>query len=210
MDHTDSISDDEPFDKVVAWFIGPIRALRDLRDENADGAFLALSASLAMYERFLIKKGQEINSNTEDDRAKIGGQDLGIGTENFRLFWSCFRDGLQHQFQPTKKRNGRTYYWNTSKDHQDVPEVTDHGDKTVTIKINPWGFAELVYSRYEKNMGLFEKAKSHSPGEIQSVGTSFPQLSPVVDATPGEIQSPMNMYQTLPLETGVFRPFKNE
>ena len=36
-----SVSEEEPFDKIDAWFINPIRELYKIRDENSDGAFLA-------------------------------------------------------------------------------------------------------------------------------------------------------------------------
>jgi hypothetical protein len=168
MDNTDSISKEEPFDKINAWFIGPIRALRSLKNDNEDGAFLAMSAALAMYERFLIKLIQRAGGKTEEEKIKYGGVDLGnIGETNFRIFWNCFRDGLQHQFQPKKiTSNDSIYYWDISDKYSEIPEVTIHGPKCSTTNINPWEFAELVNRRYSDNPTFWAAAKSHPPGDI--------------------------------------------
>ena len=216
MDSNDSISEEEPFDKIDAWFIGPIRLLHKLRNDDSDGAFLAMSASLAMYERFLIKVAQTESNNTEDNRCIIGGKDLGgIGEPSFRIFWGCFRDGLQHQFQPTKKRGTKTYYWNLSNDHEAIPEVIIHDDNSSTIKVNPWKFAELVNQRFQENPQFYEQGKSHKPAIVRSSEESQqtanrdstfadPQLHPPTQ------QPTLNKpsYQTRSLESGHFQPAK--
>ncbi len=202
MDSDDSISEEEPFDKIDAWFIEPIRTLYKLKNDDSDGAFLAMSASLAMYERFLIKVAQAEGNNTEDNRCIIGGRDLGgIGETNFRIFWGCFRDGLQHQFQPTKKRDGKTYYWSLSSEHDKIPNVVVHSAKDFTIKINPWKFAELVNQRYRDNPQFYEQAKSHKPGEIWSSEYSPDHFSNQLPSNPQPTQK-MTCLETGHCRTG--------
>lgn len=71
---------EEPFDKIFSWFISPIRELKNNISESSDGAFLAMSASVAMYERFLIKKAQAEGKgeNTWDKRRKIAESQLNL------------------------------------------------------------------------------------------------------------------------------------
>jgi hypothetical protein len=167
-----SVSQEEPFDKIGAWFIGPIRQLYEIRNANSDGAFLAMSASCAMYERYLIKVGQKEGRNTEDGRNEIGGEDLNkIGNENFKKFWDCMRNGLQHQFQP-KKDGDFNYFWALSDEFTGFPEVTHEGGRKYTIKINPWEFAEHVNKCYEDNPDFYEAARSHVPGRIRPLEAS--------------------------------------
>ena len=166
-----------------------------------------MSASCGMYERFLIKLIQNAGGNPESEKAKYGGSDLGIGEDKFRIFWGCFRDGLQHQFQPTKKRDGKTYYWNISADFEKLPNVICHDTKKFTIEINPWKFAELVHEHYKNNPNLFEQAKSHKPGTILNLEGSqqTDDKSDVIGAAPLPTQSPTSQkpnYQERSLATG--------
>lgn len=165
--HESSISDEEPFDKIDAWFINPIRRLKEIRTYDLDGAFLAMSASLAMYERFLIKLAQSWGcSLTDTNRHQFGSVNLGISEKDFRDFWDCYRNGLQHQFQPKKKAGSCTYRWSISCDFAAIPKVTRLSDKVCVIEIDPWKFAELVNSRYDANSGFWDAAKSHAVGII--------------------------------------------
>ncbi len=195
LDTRDSCFEDAPLN-LDAFFSEPIRLLEAQRDESCDGAFLALSASLAMYERFLIKLAQSSGRNTEGDKMALGGEDLGcMGEDNFRIFWGCFRDGLQHQFQPTKKRGGISYDWRISDTTGEIPKVTEVGAKKFVVEVNPWAFARLVRRRFDENPTFFQKAKSHMPGTIRSAYMNMygePQ------------QSPPTPYQEQGLVTGHF------
>ena len=199
--HDSSQSDEEPFDMVDCWFIGPIRALRDSRNKDSDGAFLALSASCAMYERFLIKLAQSRKEGPGTTRNELGGEDLGIGENNFKIFWECFRDGLQHQFQPTKERNKKTYYWSVSDEHDGVPNIIKEDERKFTIQINPWKFAEFVNQRYTDNPDFWLSARSHKPGTVQPLDVSPQNLQPPPDGLP---KRPQTTDQILNFQTGHF------
>lgn len=158
---------EEPFDKTFSWFISPIRDLKNNRSESSDGAFLAMSASVAMYERFLIKKAQAEGKgeNTWDKRRKIAESQLNLKDGDFKIFWDCFRDGLQHQFQPTKIDGGKRYFWSLSDKYTRFPEIEEIDSKNYSLKVNPWDFAEMVYESFVENPSYFEKGKTYQAGD---------------------------------------------
>jgi len=183
MDDEPEPHQEEPL-RLDLWFANPISELLDNRTETSDGGFLVLSGALALYERYLVKKfpGLDASGKNYIERDTKWGGDLGLEQPLFSAFWDCFRNGLQHQFQP-KTRCGKTKYeWSLSS-HYGVPKVEAVSEKLFRIEINPWSFAALVRKRYSDNQELMNTCDSHKLGEIRPLKESQ-QIQSISEATP--------------------------
>lgn len=201
--------------KLDLWFANPTAALRDNRTETSDGGFLVLSGALALYERYLVKKFPGLSTAKENypERDKLWGGDLGIQPDHFNVFWDCFRNGLQHQFQPKSYCGKIKYNWDLSSHYFAAPKVKQISDKLFSIQVNPWEFAALVLRRYSDNPELMSSCKSHKLGEIHPIAESQQTPSKALE-TPAPTSRPFRptlsqnpkspIYQIAPIATGKY------
>ena len=138
------------------WFVVPIALLRDL--DKGDGAFVALTTVLPLYERAIISRLKLRGDATTDDAIKDEVEaDLQISATVRARFWAIFCNGFMHQGMgldgPTK--------WRISADYTHSPQLLTH-DGVTCVCIDPWKFADHV-------LDLF---KTHP--ELITVSESFP------------------------------------
>jgi len=203
---------EEDLPNLDLWFSNPIAELKDNRAKTSDGGFLVLSGALALYERYLVKKfpGLDASGKNYIDRDITWGRDLGLEQPLFSAFWDCFRNGLQHQFQP-KTYCGKTKYdWRLSS-HYAMPKVKQVSDRLFVIQVNPWDFAGFVLNRYSENTELMKTCDSHRLGEIRQLKENQQTQSKSAE-TPAPMSHPFRpilspnpkspTYQIAPIETG--------
>src|SRR5688572_30425857 len=85
--------------RFEGWFWKPIEKLKECH--QGDGAFLAMSASLALCERY-YRTVTNTHEGQKDDLTfrKAAAKDLGVEYWKFEIFWKVFRHGIQHQGMP--------------------------------------------------------------------------------------------------------------
>jgi hypothetical protein len=141
------------------WFATPLRLLRTL--ENGDGAFVALSMSFALFERYvksdLKRKGQEANpANFFADAAALTGVDIDL----FKKFWGMYRDGIQHYLQPKQfTSNGIEYGWVIDSQFPAMPYYLMNSDTERVIALDPWKWADFVLGLYENDPAILTRGK---------------------------------------------------
>jgi hypothetical protein len=135
------------------------------RHDRFDGAFLAMSLGLFLFERYYrIKSGThdvEPDPNTTDkdwpsEFRKCASSDLNIDLEFLTAFWTVFRNGVQHQGMPKRVQQGYKgkkvwHLWDISSDYTNLPQVHWISATEMVICINPWKFAELMIQKFEAN-----------------------------------------------------------
>ena len=137
-----------PVQKFNMWFVRPCEALRNAGntgpDEPQDGAFIALSVALYLFERYYrIESGSQEDSKATKLLAHAS-QDLDLNTDFLTVFWSTYRHGLLHQGQPKSHTyDGRKYTWRIDGSYQKLPTEFVKDDIHY-ICINPWLFLDLV------------------------------------------------------------------
>lgn len=152
------------------WFATPLRLLRTL--ENGDGAFIALSVSFALFERYvksdLKRKEQEANpGNFFADASSLTGVDLDL----FKKFWGMYRDGIQHYLQPKQfTSNGIEYGWVIESQFPAMPYYVVDTPTERVIAIDPWKWTDFVLELYEKDPAILGIMESHAFGGIYHRG----------------------------------------
>jgi len=156
-------------ERFEGWFCEPIEKLRTCCPEG-NGGYLAMSAALYLCERYY-----RTVTNTHEWEARKDGNsflqaaagDLNVDPEDFRIFWTVYRHGIQHQGMPRRmEEKGITYIWQMSNDFPAIPTFVQINPITKAIRIEPWKFAELIISKYRNNPDVLQKATEHAFGEV--------------------------------------------
>lgn len=150
-----------PQQKFEDWFARPLSTLATLKD--GDAAFVAFGMSLALYERFIkAKLKKNMQEGTPANFKTAAAEDLGITRDDFSIWWEIFRDGINHQASPKKvKKSGIEYKWAFSASYPAIPKrVVD------CFQVNPWGFADLVISKYRSDPIALAASDTYSLGDI--------------------------------------------
>ena len=154
------------WEKFEGWFWNPIQKLKECPE--GDGAFIAMSASLALCERYY----RTITNTHEGQRDDTGfrraaAKDLGIEDWKFEIFWQVFRHGIQHQCMPKRyEKNQVTYRWKISEGFPSLPEFHVINPHLQEIRINPWGFAAIICKKYQSNPAILHDATVHAFAEV--------------------------------------------
>jgi hypothetical protein len=181
------------WDRFEGWFWKPIEKLRECPE--GDGAFIAMSASLALCERYyrtvtnthegqkdLLSYKRSGAKNTDDEVWKperqrddisfrrAAAKDLGIEDWKFEIFWQVFRHGIQHQGMPKRyeDRNKVTYRWQIAAGFPSLPDFHVVNLHLQVIRIDPWAFAEIICKKYRANPAILHNATVHAFGEVSS------------------------------------------
>jgi len=154
------------WERFEAWFCRPIEKLKECPE--GDGGFLAMSAGLFLCERYYRTLTNTHEGQPESEPfLEAAARDLGLDSAEFRIFWTVYRHGIQHQGMPRRfEQNGITY-----RAHMDAAfpaRPTFHRvDATVReIRIDPWKFADLIKGKYQENPDVLKQATVHAFGEV--------------------------------------------
>ena len=164
----------DSYTKFQRWFVEPLNVLKTM--PNGDGGFVALSIGCQLCERFYRARThtQEIEDGMLFQEA--AGIDLGIGKEKFQQFWKIFRHGMQHQGSPKNASiRGIDYRWRISSNYTSIPvQVIEQSNSqtVVIIQIDPWKFADLIVSKFDKEPNVLDDAISHAFGDIYDTNDS--------------------------------------
>lgn len=157
----------EQFDR---WFAFPIRLLKSI--DKGDGAFVALSVSFALFERYvksdLKRKSKPANpQNFFADASNLTGVDLDL----FKKFWGMYRDGIQHFLQPKRfTSSGIEYGWVIEAQFPAMPYYLVDTPTERVIAIDPWKWADFVLALYENDPEILDVMESHALGGIYDRG----------------------------------------
>ncbi|HVX91061.1 MAG TPA: hypothetical protein VHC20_05560 [Candidatus Paceibacterota bacterium] len=157
--------------KFERWFAGPIRLLSAIG--SGDGAFVALSVSFALFERYVksdLKRSGRDGSPPEFFARSA--QLAGLDEDLFKKFWGMFRDGIQHYLQPkTFESKGVKYGWSVSADYPAMPYYLVDTPDDKTIAFDPWKWTDFVLGLYEKDPSILDILESHSLGHVYHRGS---------------------------------------
>lgn len=167
-----------PLDRFNQWFANPIS---EIEHSSADAAYLVLSVSFSMFERFVKSRMQ-----TEKDALKIRQMDkkakeafffqfsthiLGMNDEKlFENFWDMYRNGIAHFFQPkVVEWDGKTFghLISVHRGFNDLPEYYCDPGGSWFIRINPWRWTERVITLWRSRPDLLDVLPQFPLAEIQ-------------------------------------------
>lgn len=158
------------------WYAVPLRLLETL--PNGDGAFVALSVSLALYERFakaFIKNDLKQKANETAFIKKLAS-DFAISESEATTFWDVMRHGLQHQAMPMQSGQGKNDKpkWLVNGDLPKAIQYGKSGQEEVLL-IQPWLFRDNVLAMYETRPDLIAASQSFPWASIFPVEFSAEQ-----------------------------------
>lgn len=158
------------WDRFEGWFWKPIEKLKECPE--GDGAFLAMSASLALCERYYRTVTNTHEGKKDDLSFRRGAaKDLGVEDWKFEIFWQVFRHGIQHQGMPKRyedKNKKIVYRWQIAAGFPSLPEFHVVNTHLQVIRIDPWAFAEIICKKYQANPAILHNATVHAFGEVSS------------------------------------------
>ena len=136
------------------WFVVPLAELRKL--DKGDGAFVALTTVLPLYERAIISRLKLRGDATTENEIKAEVEaDLQIAANVRARFWSIFRNGFMHQGMGL---DGHTK-WRISADYTHSPQLLTH-DGVDCVCIDPWKFADHVLGLFQAHPELITASES--------------------------------------------------
>lgn len=151
-----------PEERFKRWHVDIFTHLEKTSEiKDGNGAIVALTAALPLYERWL--EAEASKTNPKKSRAAVLVGDLGIATEDdAQKFWNVFRDGLCHTgsfFSESGK--SRSEGWTLPKiglsaDYPDKPLFKKAKTGEDAIFINPWGLIRHILKKYENNVSLMQ------------------------------------------------------
>ena len=183
-------------DRFRMWFSDPLEYFQHKkplepkeRQDRFDGAFLAMSLGLFLFERYYrIKAGtHDVQPKASKDSGvdwdapfkEHASEDLNIDEDFIIAFWAVFRNGVQHQGMPKQvlrgyKNKGQVWHrWDISVDYPALPQVHWTSATEMVICISPWKFAEFMIKKFESEPEMLEKGFNHAFGEVRS-GAPYP------------------------------------
>ncbi|WP_165223333.1 hypothetical protein [Aquisphaera insulae] len=155
-------------ERFEGWFARPIAKLAELPE--GDGAFLALSASLFLCERYYRTVTNTHEGIGGDEAFKVAAaNDFGMHGDEFKRFWKVYRHGIQHQGMPKLIiDNGVTYKWKIDDSYDAVTSIDVIDANNRVIKLNPWKFADLMLNKFRSDPAILSNATLHAFAEILS------------------------------------------
>jgi hypothetical protein len=172
-----------PIEKLEKWFAKPIV---EIEKTSADAAFLVLSASFSMFERFVKSRMHTEKDalgtrrmNKDEKKAffyKFSADILGIPDPKlFENFWDMYRNGIAHYLQPKLiEIDGKEYGWRISVggSFKDLPEYYHDPKDGWVIRINPWRWTERVVNLWRSRPDLLDVLPQFPLAEIQTESIS--------------------------------------
>jgi hypothetical protein len=143
------------------WFVVPLRHLEQIR--SGDGAIIAFTSSLYLYERF-ARSLLDASGKKADDAAFHSQlvSDFGFSsTSDAELFWHVARNGFLHQGMPLQAGRGAATLpcWRMTAEYQKPVEFCDvHGKRVLCIQ--PWLFRDRVLGMFRDRPDLIAHSKS--------------------------------------------------
>ena len=143
-----------PEELFARWFTAPIETLSKL--DSGDGAFVALMATLPLYERAIVADLKLHGQPTDDDGIKSAVEtDLHIEPNVRAKFWAIFRNGFMHQGMGL---SGKTR-WLISAEFSLSPEIRTEGGIDY-VCLNPWDFIFHVLRKFQDTPALITASES--------------------------------------------------
>jgi hypothetical protein len=168
--------------KFIRWYVRPFNRLK--RVKNGDAAYVALTIGFSLCERYY-----RIRSNTITDYRKTvpfltaAARDFNCDVHLFQVFWSIFRNGIQHQGSPKKKYKANwlpnkpevRINWAIGSDfsHRPAYIITDHIKR---IGVDPWKFTRFVLCKFLSDPRSLERSISHAFGSILTQPQKPPRI----------------------------------
>lgn len=162
-------------DKFQMWFVRPYEALLNARnsgpDQPQDGAFIALSVGLFLFERYYrIESGSQEDLHATKMLAHAA-EELDLNKDFLTAFWNTYRHGLLHQGSPKSHTfAGREYRWRIDGTYQKLP-TEFMKDNCHYICINPWDFLKFALDLYHTKPENLEGIVKYQFGDIFPVAT---------------------------------------
>jgi len=171
------------------WFTAVFAALRQLPD--GDGALVALSTALYLYERYAAAK-LDAGGHKADRASKLSqlAADFGISPDEAETFWNVFRNGLLHQGMPVQLQGGAPLpKWLIAEGYSRTIELTT--DTPPVLRVEPWKFVQRVVELWHGDISLLSANKSFPLAEIHLTppgsSTGSPAHNPGGWISPGGI-----------------------
>jgi hypothetical protein len=160
----------DPLTLFERWYAAPLAVLETV--PNGDGAFVAFSVSLTLYERFARSalKAAGLKANDEALHARLA-DDFAIVKTEATEFWNVMRHGMQHQAMPMQRQHGGATLtpWRF---HGDFPRPIQFGSQEGSrlLQVQPWLFRDVVLKLYRGSPQLIDQNQSFPRANI------FPML----------------------------------
>lgn len=175
-------------ERFEMWFADPLEFLEhkktltpSVRHKMFDGAFMAMSLGLFLFERYYRVKSGTHDAEPDprpgdwDSRFKrCASIDLNIDYDFLEAFWSVFRNGIQHQGMPRRvlrgyKKKGKVWHlWDIDGDYPALPHVHWKPTGEMVICINPWKFASFMVNRLKNEHRILQEGFEHAFGDISA------------------------------------------
>ncbi len=141
------------------WYATPLAKLEEI--PHGDGAFVAFSVALALYDRFarscIDAAGQKADTVAMYKRLAI---DFNIAEAEAAEFWEIMRHGVQHQVMPMQKqRNKPLTPWLFNGSFQQPIAFETRSGKRV-LQVQPWLFRDKVIDLYRQNPKMIDHNQS--------------------------------------------------
>lgn len=141
------------------WYATPLAELEKI--PNGDGAFVAFSVALALYERFarssIDAAGQKADASAMYKRLAF---DFNITEAEATQFWEIMRHGVQHQAMPMQKQKKKSLTpWLFNDSFRQPIEFGTYSGKRV-LQVHPWLFRDKVVDLYRQNPKLIDHSQS--------------------------------------------------
>lgn len=172
------------------WFVRPYEVLRNRAQEENDidwnGAYVALSIGCMLCERYfraktntsdvLTREAAEQPANMGYSRRflKAASAHFGLSVAKFERFWTCYRNGIQHQGMPRRvfrKLHGRVVVYkgwiSEDVDFTHIPTEEVSGSE-VKIKLNPWAFTRHIIDLFLSDQDTLTVGFHHAFADVHS------------------------------------------
>jgi hypothetical protein len=173
------------------WFVRPYEVLQSRPqcedDIDWNGAYVALAIGCMLCERYfraktsttevLTREAAKLDENVGYNRRfhKAAASHFGLSVAKFERFWTCYRNGVQHQGMPRKvfrRVHGQTIVYKSwiSADveftHVPTEETTEN---EVRIKLNPWAFTSHIIQLFLNDPNALEIGFHHAFAQIHTL-----------------------------------------
>ena len=149
----------DPLKLFERWYSTPLTELEKIA--NGDGAFVAFSTALALYERFarsaIDAAGQKADAAAVYKRLAM---DFNVTEAEAAEFWEIMRHGVQHQAMPMQKQKNKplTPWLFSGAFRQPIEFGTKAGQRI--LQVQPWLFRDKVIDLYRNNPNLIDHNQS--------------------------------------------------
>jgi hypothetical protein len=154
-----SMGERDPGRLFERWYATPLAELEKV--PNGDGAFVAFSVALALYERFALSAigaaGQKADPAAMYTRLAV---DFNVMEEEAAEFWEIMRHGVQHQAMPMQRqKNKRLTPWLFNASFKQPIEFGTRAGGRV-LQVQPWLFRDKVVDLYRQNTKMIDHNQS--------------------------------------------------